>query len=152
MWYPERFKLRTSLKPCLVLTFFLIPAQHWYIHSQSQPKRKSDQCKVKVKQTKKAVESNNTVLNTRQRGFQQPTKKQKFDVPLVVRPLKWFFCWWVLPFCSLYSPYFGCFGFFMIGRVSSSLSLTGANERLFVYMQGFSPNVSSVVGLKCRST
>ncbi len=124
------------------------------VYSQSkQPKRKSDQCKVKVKQTKKAVESD-TVLNTRQRGFQQATNKQKFDVPLVLRPLRWFLSsWrWVLPFCCLYSPYFGCFGLFMIGWVSSSLSLMGANESLFVYAWGFSPNVSSVVGLKFRST
>jgi len=26
---------------------------------------------------------------------------------------------WVLPFSSLYSPFFGCFGLFMIGRVST---------------------------------
>jgi hypothetical protein len=31
MWCLEGFKLRTSLKPCPVLTFFLIPAQHWYL-------------------------------------------------------------------------------------------------------------------------
>jgi hypothetical protein len=62
------------------------------VYSQSkQPKRKSDQCKIKVKQTKKAVESN-TVLNIRQRGFQQATNKQKVDVPLVVSLLRWFFC------------------------------------------------------------
>jgi hypothetical protein len=47
------------------------------VYSQSkQPKRKSDQCKIKVKQTEKAVESN-TVLNTRPRGFQQATNKTK---------------------------------------------------------------------------
>jgi hypothetical protein len=28
----------------------------------------------------------------------------------------------VLPFCSLYSPFFGCFGLFMIGRVSALIS------------------------------
>jgi len=75
--------------------------------------------------------------------------------PLCVLPLRWFFC--LLGGGSFHSvlcipPYFGCFGFFMIGRVSSSLSLMGANESLFVYTRGFSPNVSSVMGLKCRST
>jgi len=29
------------------------------------------------------------------------------------------FWMWVLPFCSLYSAFFGCFGLFMTGRVSS---------------------------------
>ncbi len=40
--------------------------------------------------------------------------------------LRWFFssCWtWVFPFFSLYSPFFGCFGLFMIGKVSSQIKV-----------------------------
>ncbi len=47
---------------------------------------------------------------------------QELDVPLLVRPSSVVFLssWkWVLPFCSLYSTFFGCFGLFMIGTVSS---------------------------------
>jgi hypothetical protein len=41
---------------------------------------------------------------------------------LVVRLLGGSSWMWVLPFCSLYSPFFGCFGLFMIGRVSALIS------------------------------
>ncbi len=44
------------------------------------------------------------------------------DVPLGVCPLRLVHLssWtWVLSFCSLYSPFFWCFGLFMIGRVLS---------------------------------
>jgi len=48
------------------------------------------------------------------------------DVPLVVGPLRWFFCLlgheWILSLCSLCSLFFlGCFGFglFMIGGIST---------------------------------
>jgi hypothetical protein len=50
----------------------------------------------------------------------------QFDVPLVIRPLRWFFC---LLGCGsfifyLVFPFFGCFGLFMIGRVSLSVPFT----------------------------
>ncbi len=46
---------------------------------------------------------------------------------------------WVLPFCSLYSPFFGCFGLFFISRVSSSNKVKKERKMfllsiLFVYM------------------
>ncbi len=48
-------------------------------------------------------------------------------VPLVVNPLRWFFCllgrgsFHFVP--CIHSPFFGCFGFFFIGSVSSSSCL-----------------------------
>ncbi len=60
-------------------------------------------------------------------GLDSTTQQEgvrELDVPLMVSPLRWFFCLlgrWVLPFCSLYSPLFGCFGLYMILRVSSPL-------------------------------
>jgi hypothetical protein len=49
---------------------------------------------------------------------------QELDVPLVVRPLRWFIC--LLRHRSFYFvpcfPIFGCFGQFMVGTVSSTKS------------------------------
>jgi hypothetical protein len=48
--------------------------------------------------------------------------KEMGQEDIVVHPLWWFFCFLgcgSFPFCSSYSPFFGCFGFFMIGKVSS---------------------------------
>jgi hypothetical protein len=48
--------------------------------------------------------------------FLRPERVWEHDVPLVVWPLGWFIClhrMWVLPFCSLYLPFFGCFGYFV---------------------------------------
>jgi hypothetical protein len=72
-------------------------------------------------------------LNTRQRGFQQATNKQKGLM---------FPCGLPLGGCFVFlemgaSIVFFVFPLFMIGGGSSSLSLMGANESLFVYTWGF---------------
>jgi hypothetical protein len=40
-----------------------------------------------------------------------------------IRWFFWFFWTWVFTFCSLYSRFFGCFGLFMIDKVSSSYNI-----------------------------
>jgi hypothetical protein len=61
---------------------------------------------------------------------------QKLDIPLVVCFLRWFFLssWtWVRPFCSLYSPFFGCFCLIMIGGVSSFYWFASSVGGIFDY-------------------
>jgi hypothetical protein len=57
--------------------------------------------------------------------FSQHERVRELDVPFVVCPLRWFFnllghgSFHFVPVLEDVFPFFGCFGLFMIGRVSS---------------------------------
>jgi len=62
---------------------------------------------------------------------------QELDVPLVVQPLRWFFCLLgcgSFPFVPCLPPYFGCFGLYMIFRVSSLLPESSQSHLLYINM------------------